>query len=325
MKSLFQSTNGFSIVGVIVAAGMMGGLALYLANISKQQHVTQRQAETGTEITQLQHKILSVFYDGDSCTQTMVRSSSDNKLVNGRTLDELKNRKGTVVIKKGVPIKRLLQVEKMEIVNAEASGKTREAEIEVTIKKLGVANAGMTTVKTFSITAEMESVTSDVIARCHHTLDAKEHGIKTRMCTEMGGIMVCPNGSRPPCSGGANITTCSVDNLFRKFCEEMNGNYNPSSMKCDISDLYVDTGGDTMVGPLKGVKMLASGTDAGIPPCPSGYQDYACGTLPDRIFCDNGVAKKRAWEELGTQTVSGTTCHQCGWGTPAAVSGVQCP
>ena len=311
-------------MGVIVAAGMLGGLALYLANMSRQQFVTQKRAETGTEITQLQHKILSVFYDGDSCTQTMVRSSSDNKLVDGRTLDELKNRKGTVVIKKGVPIKRLLQVERMEIVNAEASGKTREAEIEVTIKKLGVANAGMTTVKTFSITAEMESASSNVIERCHHTLDAKEHGIKTRMCTEMGGIMVCPNGSRPPCSGGVNITTCSVDNLFRKFCESMKGNYNPTGMTCDISDLYVDAGGDTMVGPLKGVTMLASGA-YGPTVCPGDHQKDPCGTLPDRIFCDSGTAKKRSWGQLSRQDISGTPCYKCGWRGAAAATGISCP
>ena len=76
--------KGFSIVGVLIAAGMMGGLALFLADMTRRQHTTQRQAETGTEITQLQHKILSVFYDGDSCPQTMVLPSPDNKLVDGR-------------------------------------------------------------------------------------------------------------------------------------------------------------------------------------------------------------------------------------------------
>ena len=281
-----MNVRGFSIVGVLVAAGMMGGLALYLANIARQQHVTQKKAETGTEITQLQHKILSVFYDGDACTKTLVLPAPDNRLANGRVIDELKNRQGTVVVKKGVPINRLLQVEQMVIRNAQTTGKTREADIEITMKKLGVANAGVTTVKTFKITAEMESATSNVISRCHHTLDAKEHGIKSRMCTEMGGEMVCPNGQAPTlvsgvptCPGGVDITRCSIANLFgwfcnrvggnwdssakncaldalferehRQFCENMNGIYNSATEKCEISHLYVDAAGDTVTGPLK--------------------------------------------------------------------------
>ena len=318
-------------MGVLVGAGMMGGLALYLANLTRQQHVTQRKAETGTEITQLQHKILSVFYDGDACTNTLVLAT-DNKLYDTREITELKNRQGTVVVKKGVPIKRLLQVEKMEIVNTGPRAKTREADIEITIKKLGVANAGATTVKTFSITAEMESATSDVIDRCHHTLDAKEHGIKSRMCTEMGGLMVCPNGHRPTlvsgvptCTGGATITKCSIDNLFRKFCESMKGNYNPVGMKCDISDLYVDAGGDTMVGPLVGVTIHASGA-YGPPVCPADHpQEDPCGSLPDRTYCDGGVGKKRSWGQISRLDVAGTPCYKCGWKSPAANSGMSCP
>ena len=36
-KPEFVNVRGFSIVGVLIASGMMGGLALYLANISRQQ------------------------------------------------------------------------------------------------------------------------------------------------------------------------------------------------------------------------------------------------------------------------------------------------
>ena len=281
----FLNVRGFSIVGVLVAAGMMGGLALYLANIAKQQHVTQRKAETGTEITQIQHKILSVFYDGDACTKTLVLPAPHNRLANGRVIDELKNRQGTVVVKKGVPINRLLQVEQMVLRNVQTTGKTREADIVITMKKLGVANAGATTVKTFKITAEMESATSNVISRCHHTLDAKEHGIKSRMCTEMGGVMVCPNGQPPTlvngvptCTGGVTITRCSIGNLFERFCSSMGGTWN--SGNCSITPVTtpiytsittissalqaelakkVNKAGDTMTGDLSVPNLSASG------------------------------------------------------------------
>ena len=240
-------------MGVIIAAGMMGGLALFLAEMTKQQHVTQRKAETGTELTALHHKILAIFYDGDSCTATLEQLGNPLPFstVSGKTLGELRNRSGTVVVKTGPSgdINRLLRVKSMTINNPRGSGSTRELDVVVVVKKLSRAVTGHDeTVKTFPITVELDS--SDNILRCHHTLDAKEHGIKSRMCTDMGGQMVCP--------GGINITRCSIDNLYRRFCQQMGGNYTPHpSMKCDISHLYVDTAGDTMTGDL-GTKNLSA-------------------------------------------------------------------
>ena len=41
MRQFFAlGREGFSITGVIMAAGMMGGLALFLADMTKKQHVS---------------------------------------------------------------------------------------------------------------------------------------------------------------------------------------------------------------------------------------------------------------------------------------------
>ena len=199
-------------MGVLVAAGMMGGLALYLANISRQQHVTQRKAETGAELTGLHHRIIAVLYDGDACLKTLGEGSV---LQNG-PVAELLNKGGTPVVKTGEEIKRVLVVEKMEIQNITGTGQTKEAELKVKIKKLGVANAGMMTERVFGLTVELDS--AGKISRCHHTLDSKEHGIKTAMCTEMGGEMVTDP------SGGAG-TVCSISGLYKKHCESLGGAY----------------------------------------------------------------------------------------------------
>ena len=199
-------------MGVLVAAGMMGGLALYLANISRQQHVTQRKAETGAELTGLHHRIIAVLYDGDACLKTLGEGSV---LQNG-PVAELLNKGGTPVVKTGEEIKRVLVVEKMEIQNITGTGQTKEAELKVKIKKLGVANAGMITERVFGLTVELDS--AGKISRCHHTLDSKEHGIKTAMCTEMGGEMVTDP------SGGAG-TVCSISGLYKKHCESLGGSY----------------------------------------------------------------------------------------------------
>ena len=46
---IFLKTNkrGFSMVGVLTAAGLLGGLALMLANLTRQQHVTPEKGRDG--------------------------------------------------------------------------------------------------------------------------------------------------------------------------------------------------------------------------------------------------------------------------------------
>ena len=53
------NNHGLSLTGVLVAAGMAGGLALLLAQLSRQQMVEQKRAETGVEVTGLHNWLLT--------------------------------------------------------------------------------------------------------------------------------------------------------------------------------------------------------------------------------------------------------------------------
>ena len=75
-RNHLRNDHGFSIVGVLVAAGMLGGLSLYLATVTRQQHVTQRKAETGAELVGLHHKIIAVLYDSDACLATLGKGNT---------------------------------------------------------------------------------------------------------------------------------------------------------------------------------------------------------------------------------------------------------
>ena len=218
-----------SIVGVLMAAGMMGGLALFLADMTKRQHVTQRRSETGAEVVALQHKILSVLYDGESCTETLGTNINFSSVA-GTQINQLKNREGRVVLTADPTntgnhdINRLLRVNSMTLENPQGTGRTREVDMEVAIKKLGTANAGMETMKTFTITVELDA--SDKIVRCHHALDAKEQAVKERVCVAMGGLW--------------SSNSCSLANLFRQDCERMTGTasaWNSSTKTCSIDNL----------------------------------------------------------------------------------------
>ena len=224
-------------MGVLVAAGMMGGLALFLANLARQQFVVQKKSETGAELVALHHKIVAVLYDSDACLATL----GEGNTLSAGPLAKLVNKGNKTILATGDEINRALKITEMKIQNITNAGpQTKAAEIKVSIEKLGVANAGATTEKVFKLTVELDS--AGKISRCHHTLDSKEHGIKTRMCTEMGGEMVCPNGSPPTVTGGvstcpgggSNTTRCSIGNLFERFCSSMGGNWS-SSGRCSLS------------------------------------------------------------------------------------------
>ena len=315
--------KGFSVIGVIVAAGMLGGLALYLATLSKKQYTTQRKAETGVEITGLHHKILTVLYDGEACTETLGVGNS----LTGMTLTNLKNKDGQVVVQTGAAgrINRSLEVESMVIDNVRGGTETKEADLVVTIKKLGVANVGeVKKVKKFPITVEVDS--SGNVARCHLALDSKEHGIKTRMCLEMGGEMV-------PITSGSVITRCSIDNLYQKFCEETGGNYTPApAMKCDLSPILETfcTGmGASWSGGVCSANPILEAFCTSLGGTPSGdqcdiasvYVDVAGDSITGPFNCTNLVCTGNI-SAGGTVTVSGastpvaTTCGPGQTGTP---------
>ena len=255
-------------MGVLVAAGMLGGLSLYLATVTRQQHVTQRKAETGAELVELHHKIIAVLYDSDACLATLGKG---NTLQVG-PLNKLVNKGNKTMLAIGDEINRNLKVENMEIENiANAGPQSKQAEIKVTLKKLGVANAGVITEKRFKITVELD--TAGKITRCHHTLDSKEHGIKTSMCEDVGGEMVsvpgspttectltkvykkfCENlgGTYTDPAAGTPVGECDTNNVFQSYCTSQGGQYTAGTPigTCNIADTYVDVAGDTMTGSL---------------------------------------------------------------------------
>ena len=268
MPTLLKKERGFSIVGVLVAAGMLGGLSLYLATVTRQQHVTQRKAETGAELVGLHHKIIAVLYDSDACLATLGKGN----ILQVGPLNKLVNKGNKTMLAIGDEINRNLKVENMEIENITNAGpQSKQAEIKVTLKKLGVANAGVITEKRFKITVELD--TAGKITRCHHTLDSKEHGIKTSMCEDVGGEMVsvpgspttectltnvykmfCENlgGTYTDPAAGTPIGQCDTNNVFQSYCTSLGGQYTVGTPigTCNIADTYVDVAGDTMTGSL---------------------------------------------------------------------------
>ena len=130
-------------------------------------------------------------------------------LYDGRTLTELKNKAGTVILEANpgpnpYPTKdigRVLRVEQIRLGKVPSSGQTREIEVQVKIKKLSRAITGQdTTVKNIPLTVQMD--TNNKIASCHTKLDAMETKIKKNFCDDIGGTWNIATGK------------CSIENLL---------------------------------------------------------------------------------------------------------------
>ena len=72
LKDFFSSQGGFSMIGALAAGGLMGGLALVLAELTKQQTVTQKKIETRVEVSALHQQIQRTLQDRDACQNTVM-------------------------------------------------------------------------------------------------------------------------------------------------------------------------------------------------------------------------------------------------------------
>ena len=187
-----------SIVGVLVAAGMMGGLALFLAKMAKQQHKTQKQSETGVEVVAMSQRIVRTLYDGDACLNT-IGAGTAIQPGGSITVDAIKNKKGADVYKSldrdpNAPAygNRLLKVKSLKVVVASSliTGDQAEAKLEVVMRRESSAYTGQKTVtKKFPITLELDAsrqltgCVSDVGA----IADPVKKEAKKEVCKEVWG------------------------------------------------------------------------------------------------------------------------------------------
>ena len=228
---LINNRRGMSIVGVLVAAGMMGGLALFLADMTKRQHESQKKAESGAEAVSLQQTVSSLLNDGKACGETLKGANISGIPSSGTPVAGIKNRSGTVVVNSG-KINNLLEVSftlKNPNIPSGTGTRTGNVEIEMVIKKLSRAVVmGKTVAKSIPLTVEVDA--SGNLLGCSSTLDSQALNIKLAvkkdMCTEIGGIW--------------NISgkSCSITNLFEKNCQGMGGTWDTANKKCLVTNLF---------------------------------------------------------------------------------------
>ena len=198
----------------MVSLGMMGGLILLLADLTKQQHKAQRNAETHVELGGMFNRIIRTLYDGDACNETLGVGS---QIQDGRSIGHIKDEEGDIVYevneKYGNRLLRMgsITLENVRIMNT-STGSFGEVDLKVVVVKLGKGITGHNKVdKTFPLSVNVDAVPGGGfnLVNCYHagnnlaeiTSDVVTNDIvpevntrtlaaKEAFCTMMGGTFV---------------------------------------------------------------------------------------------------------------------------------------
>ena len=183
------SSNGFTLIGVILAAGMTGSLSLLLAQMSRQQLVTQKKAETGAEIIQTTSRISRMLQNNAACVNTLTSGTGSLTINNGGTigLTDLRDKNNNAFMSAGTTYSNgLIQLSNIAVKNVTLNNTTGKLDVTVTLRKASPAIKGQkNVVKTFPLAVEVDS--SNRLIRCRSHLQAAVSAAKKTLCMEMGG------------------------------------------------------------------------------------------------------------------------------------------
>ena len=183
--SFLNNSKGFSLIGVIVAAGMAGGLALLLTELTKQTMVTQKKAETGVELVALSQRIVRTLYDERACLNSLGAAMPIAPSGGSFPILAINSKTNQEIIATGKTYgNRLLKIVSMTVISkAFTSGSGQaEAELKVVISRESSAYTGQRNVtRPFSLTLELDA--SNLLAGCVSNAGAVTQGV----CTALGG------------------------------------------------------------------------------------------------------------------------------------------
>jgi len=136
-----KNNKGFSLVQVMVAAGLMGGLALGVMQITKQMQTTAVVGETLLEENQLFNHISTILIDANSCEETFKGLSFGDSV---ESINRVKSNGNAVKVYQvgGIYGNRALELKDMIL-----SGKEGEEHLVLVIKRIKAAYIGPKEIK----------------------------------------------------------------------------------------------------------------------------------------------------------------------------------
>ena len=213
-----MNMRGFSLVEVLIAAGLMGAMAIGFVKIMDSQQTSMKYYEASMAMTELVSRSKWHMQSRDACI-----ASFDTASVGGQiTVFRDRNKKPLLVV--GAPNKEGLYIENMTLVNddiAEPFTNGSEGNIELVVnfkKKYGKTYRSIGQRFKFYVTVD----SAGAIIDCY----AAESALKEELCQEMGGTLEggkCTLSSNTMCSnavgerGIKNTVSASYKGTSQKY------------------------------------------------------------------------------------------------------------
>lgn len=249
MKKIKLDNKGFTLVEILVAAGLMGILAVVMMNIFKQQTFSQKKTEAGFELSTLQQSINTTLLNAQACTNTL--TVIPNIAVPNLTLTQIRDQANNVQFQTGVSYGNLVEIETIRLVNVvypTASVPTKRygtLDIQFNFKKTSkvLENTNINSRTNFKVNIETDL--AGRVTNCYSALENAVDTAKVESCQAIGGTFDTATNKcvLPPYTAGPGSDT---DATSTKFLEDYMANFIVNV----LDPRYVNVGGDTMTGSL---------------------------------------------------------------------------
>ncbi len=280
-----NNMGGFTLIEILIAISLAGALSVVMLNMSKQQSVIQKRAETSIEITTLHRSIEMILLNADSCKATLP-SNVDishpgieiNDIINITKSYPLPPPNPptfvpTVAFSKGTTYGDVVKIQKIRIDDVNKNIPPMAPATPTATKKFGIINVIITYEKLSSILKSSSTATNTVqelrvplsleldgnnrVLNCYSQTGMAVETSKDEACKSLGGvldpganqcILVEFNPGSPPAPPPGPFT--KYEAVSTEYLE-------------NFTNIFVKKGGDTMTGNLNihnaGLKLVGSG------------------------------------------------------------------
>lgn len=247
LKKKFNFGNqGFTLVEILIASGLMAGLSVVMMNVFKQQNVSQKKTESSFELSTIQQGINQTLLNEKACTNTL---STVGDIRSASSFSQIKGSTGTTIYQVNSTYNHLVRITGMDIINTVITpnpvpaGTKGSGELEIVIRfertakildNMGNKNSSWN----FKVRVEVND--AHVVTNCYSALQSAIDTSKRLTCESIGGVfdVVADRCNlvnyAAPLQNFNAVSTRYLDN-YRL------GVLNPQ---------YVDVTGDTMTGAL---------------------------------------------------------------------------
>ena len=190
VRQLALNSQGFFLLGIIVAGGLISGLGLVLAEFSKQQQVVKVKAETAVELINLSQRISAELYNQETCKNTIGTGVVLTPLGGPwpYPIPSIKNSRNESIIDVGGKYGNgLLKIHSMKLKSPTVNANKVEAKFVVIFEKASKAIKGDNkAIREYPLSLEVDA--SDKLVACNADVDGDVASMKSKLCIELGGV-----------------------------------------------------------------------------------------------------------------------------------------